>query len=827
MVQPPPPAADRSRRFLILPFRNVTKQPDQDWLVEGSTTMLVEALGRWKGISVVPDEKLYPALKRAGIAPGSIADAALVRRVSEETGGWTAVTGEVLATGGKIRVTARAWDVPTSKELVRASSEIASGGDVRAAFDSVSLRLLRSAGFDSVSVSLATATTHNLDAYRSYLSGLAHERRSEAKPALKDFQDAVRLDSTFATAWSQLAQMTLSVEPGAILNPQSNAAQYSRRAVALSAKLPARDRQLVLANDAMFQAQFGDARHILEALVAADSNDFDATAALIGVEMFDPILVNVPGGQRPRQSANRAARLAKRTAELDPSRHQMLGLLASIYAGAGVPGATPAIGVDRAPSSFPDLMQSLRQREHIRIYVPLLGDSLILVPAESLAAIPKDSIRAMRKRARASAKQWADRWMAVASDESAPFALAAELHSYDHEYPEALAALAKAESLGVQNPAWSAPARRSVFLAKAGNLAASTRLADSLTAAGFFANPNNMLSSADAGMWAFALDLIAGHLPRAGALMEQEIALRRLLGAPNVEYNAFVQIMGNEDPEEEPGISRAIRAMELDSLVAHLKEAIASPQLGPLTPLLLPMLAEVSDTTKQRTAGLLKVADGIANGGKPQLAFQIANNAVQSDSTLEGEAAKFSWYRTGAEARNTAASATQQRFRVGSATIAADRAVFEWTVADTGSFPINRAETPIGQGEYKWEVTMDLGGRYYRLVQALPTKMPGAAPASMPLADLIGLPNAQRLLSTGTLMSNGVLKDTTMMQSVSFRAEVAPGVMRMVLTDRNLIDELRRVRPAEARFKIGPCIRPVGSTAKAECVEGTARIVYP
>src|SRR5438046_7794799 len=47
-----PAPADRARRFLILPFRNVTRQPDQDWLVEGSTTMLADALGRWEGISV-------------------------------------------------------------------------------------------------------------------------------------------------------------------------------------------------------------------------------------------------------------------------------------------------------------------------------------------------------------------------------------------------------------------------------------------------------------------------------------------------------------------------------------------------------------------------------------------------------------------------------------------------------------------------------------------------------------------------------------------------------------------------------------------------------
>src|SRR4051812_33131343 len=419
----PPPAADRSRRFLILPFRNVTRQQEQDWLVEGSTTMLVDALQRWQGISVVPDEKLYPARKRVGITPGTIPDPTLVRRVADQTGGWTAVSGEVLNTGGRLRISARAWDIATSKELVRASSEVASGGDVRAAFDSVSLKLLKSAGFDSVSTTLAGSTTRNLDAYRSYLSGLAHQRRTEVKAALKDYQAAVRADSTFALAWARLSEMTVASDPNAIMNAQSDGAKYSARAVALSASLPPRERQLVLANDATFHAQITQARRIYESLIAADSNDFDAAVGLMGVEMFDPILVNLPGGQRPRGSFNRAARLAKRTAELDPSRNQLLGLLSLMYSQAGIPGTSPALGIDQEISSYQEMMQLAQHREHIRLYARVLRDSIELVPFESLTVIPKDSLKAMQKRARAASKMWAERWMVAASDESAPYAL--------------------------------------------------------------------------------------------------------------------------------------------------------------------------------------------------------------------------------------------------------------------------------------------------------------------------------------------------------------------------------------------------------------------
>ena len=59
----------------------------------------------------------------------------------------------------------------------------------------------------------------------------------------------------------------------------------------------------MLGSDAGFRAQFGDDRAIYEALVAADSNDVDALSALSAIEQFDPVLLPVPGGQRPRQGS--------------------------------------------------------------------------------------------------------------------------------------------------------------------------------------------------------------------------------------------------------------------------------------------------------------------------------------------------------------------------------------------------------------------------------------------------------------------------------------------------------------------------------------------
>ena len=134
----PPPASVRARHFLLLAFQNVTRKSDQDWLVSGSPLMLGQILGQLRDIDVVPEEALSAARHKFGIAAGATPDAAQLRTLAEETGGWTAVTGNVFATASGLRITAQAMDVPTSRVLVRAETEIPIAADPREAFDKLS-----------------------------------------------------------------------------------------------------------------------------------------------------------------------------------------------------------------------------------------------------------------------------------------------------------------------------------------------------------------------------------------------------------------------------------------------------------------------------------------------------------------------------------------------------------------------------------------------------------------------------------------------------------------------------------------------------------------
>src|SRR5438034_4410133 len=97
--------------------------------------MLADALGQWTELTVVPDERLYPALRRHALQPGEVMDLASLRRVAAETGGWTAVTGEIIVTGERLQVRARGYHVVTQHHGARSRFEGRARDEVRQPYD--------------------------------------------------------------------------------------------------------------------------------------------------------------------------------------------------------------------------------------------------------------------------------------------------------------------------------------------------------------------------------------------------------------------------------------------------------------------------------------------------------------------------------------------------------------------------------------------------------------------------------------------------------------------------------------------------------------------
>ena len=588
VVRRPPPERERQRSFLVLPFRNLSGAAARDWLVEGSTTMLADALGQWTEITVVTDERLYPALRREGLRPGAVMDLARVRRVAAETGGWTAVTGEIVALGGDLRVNARAYDVVTQRLIARASGEIASTADVRPAYDSIATALLRTAGLEAATADVGSATTRSFDAYRAYLTGLASRNRSEFQRARAAFAEAVRIDSTFAQAYAKLAEVSLLAL--SVLEPSNPAYGYSDRAAALAGRLPPRAARQVRALHSLVNGEFTSARRDFEALVAEDANDVDALEALASLEFLDPLLVRSPqGGERRRGSLNAAVRLAKRVLELDPSRHGAYQGLVTVYllAAGQAPGVVAGYRRDVARPVRSSVQAWCSCDFEIRgeapptgdpgpdvAYAPVLTDSIELVPANELHAWPAESVHAVRARALSAARAWAQRWLAAGPAEAEAHRAAARVDELANDLEGALRELAIVDSLGPQAEAEAVAARRMILLGKLGRLGAATAIADSLWRAGYFGGELflEVPAMTEAYAWATNLFAAAGDFGRARAALAAFSGRLALRMEPAEAEAAAVTALSGADREPAPTLilPAGLRSAVGDALRAEL-----------------------------------------------------------------------------------------------------------------------------------------------------------------------------------------------------------------------------------------------------------------
>src|SRR5438445_412345 len=500
-TSPPPAERDRARTFLILPFRNLSRIAAYQWLVEASPTMLADALGQWTELTVVPDERLYPALRRHELHPGDVMDLASLRRVAAETGGWTAVTGEIIVTGERLQVSARAYDVVTRRQLARATFEGRARDDVRRAYDQIATALLRAAGLEQGSADLGTATTRSLDAYRAYLRGMAHLNRAEYRQARDALLDAVRIDSAFAQAYGKLAEVSLLAF--SVLDPDHPAYGYAERAAALSNRLPPRAASHVRALRSLLNADFTAARTELAGLVAQDSNDVDALEELAGLDLM---------------------------------------------------------------------------------LVPVLRDSLELVPFDSLSALPAESLAASRARARAAATAWARRWLVAGPAEAEARRMTARVLELDGNYEAALRELDIADSLGVEAEAEAVAARRMILLGKLGRLDDARRIADSLWGAHYFGGElfATVPAMTEAYAWATNLFAAAGDFERVRAALAAFSARLAVRLEPAQAYAATVTLLsGSESGPVAPvvlpdGLRRSVR----EALRAELARYPGDPLLS-------------------------------------------------------------------------------------------------------------------------------------------------------------------------------------------------------------------------------------------------------
>ena len=480
-----PPANVRARQIVLLPFRNVTRAPANDWLVTGAPLILGEILAQYRDLRVVPEPSLTAARRRLGISSDVVPDQSQRRRLAEETAGWTSVSGNILATGKTVRISAESFDAASAQVTARASAEVPAGSDIREAFDRLAIQLLAPAGVapPPTKTDVVALTTRSIDAYRSYTEGIAFMQRGAYKRAEMAFREAVRLDPNFALAWVKLGIVAIQVGGLAdYINPFGNAAQAVERAARASSYLPPRTAAGVRAVQHLFHGEVERSHAIADSLVATDPDDIDAHEWLSIVHFFDSRLDPVTGQRLG--SLTRSIEESKWVIEHDPGRQEVLVVPATIYGmGAGFMGGVA--GGRRKPVT--SLAAELITPADVG-YIVTIDDSVVLVPDSVYRKWTKEQRAAATQRAIAAGRAWIQRWMIASPADAEAHMWASRLEELAGDYGKSLVEYDRAAALGAESAFENPRARRLFLYEMTGQFSAAERITDSIIAAGTLRN---------------------------------------------------------------------------------------------------------------------------------------------------------------------------------------------------------------------------------------------------------------------------------------------------------------------------------------------------
>jgi len=200
----PEPLPVSGHSLAVLPFVNMSADPDQEYFAEGVSEELLNTVARFEGLRVVGRTSSFSF-------KGSDAD---LTTIGKALGADVILEGSVRTANGRVRITAQLLDAANgfhrwSETYDRELTDILAIQTEIAAAIADALRVNLSA---EERERLAPRPTQNFEAYQAYLLGkrrLAEGTMSTVAAAIAYFEQAIDLDPKFALAYVGLADSFL------------------------------------------------------------------------------------------------------------------------------------------------------------------------------------------------------------------------------------------------------------------------------------------------------------------------------------------------------------------------------------------------------------------------------------------------------------------------------------------------------------------------------------------------------------------------------------------------------------------------------------------
>ncbi|MFL5496439.1 MAG: protein kinase domain-containing protein, partial [Gemmatimonadales bacterium] len=230
----PAEAEGRERSIAVLPFTNMSGDPENEYFSDGISEEIINALSQLPRLRVAARTSSFSF-------KGRNAD---LRTVGEQLRVGTVLEGSVRKAGGRLRITAQLVNVADGYHLwsERYDRELT---DVFAIQDEIATAIAGKLKVTlGVGEGLVRPPTENLEAYDQFLKGrgLARQRGPALLRAVECFDRAIALDGAFAPAHAELAEALLLLALYGMVHPaevHARAAAATGRALALDANLVA------------------------------------------------------------------------------------------------------------------------------------------------------------------------------------------------------------------------------------------------------------------------------------------------------------------------------------------------------------------------------------------------------------------------------------------------------------------------------------------------------------------------------------------------------------------------------------------------------------
>jgi TolB-like protein/tetratricopeptide (TPR) repeat protein len=466
-----PPLDDRT--WIVVPFNNVTRAPDVDFLRDGSVNLLYLDLSRWNDIKVIDDARVADLARQvpeARMMPLSLeAATAMARRA----GAGRLVMGNVIKQGTRTTVAAKVFDVRRGVLLRSPQQDIVVQDSLMAVYGRLAQGILNIAPPRGADV--ASVGTTSVDAYQQYLLGTKALKRFDLVPARQHLLQALKLDSNFALAHYKLAILIGWEAPN-----DTSKRVHAATAVRLGGALPARERTLMRGLEAFEQQRYGVACEAYGSLVKKDSSDVEALYGVGECSYHDNIVEPLRSDTTSRAfrgSFNTAIRVFERALAVDPTYHLAFSHILDALSTA------TRVGYDRSLCPLPAspgaacLFQAVVRRD---------GDSLLTIPVfvRDTAAYRAHLAEYVRTNARRrnleQARDKAQFWVDEAPEETRALVALGHLHTLLGDAEKAGQAFARVKGRLLPGDAARAYPDRIEIAVKLGQGAVARQLLDSV-----------------------------------------------------------------------------------------------------------------------------------------------------------------------------------------------------------------------------------------------------------------------------------------------------------------------------------------------------------